>query len=132
MSIKFALQRAVLGVLLDTIGLQNMTEEDFAFVEMSGEYGSRRDKDNSDVHQDEATHIMPTAAPFPLPSAPGLDNPPQPDLTPKNTGSVDPAPMLDRGPEPQSVGDTISTEPPAEAGTDGDEPMPDYTTLGAR
>lgn len=128
MSIKFALQRAVMGALLDTIGLQSMTKEDFAFVEMSGEYGSRRDKDNSDVHEVEATHIMPQAKPFAVPPV----APPQPDLTPKNTGSVDPAPMLDRGPEPQSVGDTISTEPPAEAGTDGDGPMPDYTSLGAR
>ena len=47
MSLALSLKRAVLSVIFDTVGPMNMTEEDFAFIEMAGEYGARRDGDDT-------------------------------------------------------------------------------------
>lgn len=127
MSIRTALQRSVLGVLLDTIGLQNMTDEDFAFVEMAAEYGSRRDKDNSDFGATEVTHIMPAAA--------TLDTmkPPEPAPAPQPAPLPQPASVgLDRGPEPQTVEETLDTTAPKPAEGGSFDPPPDYERIAPK
>lgn len=127
MSIKFELQRSVMGVLLDTIGLKQMTEEDFAFVEMAGEYGSRRDKDNSDFHEGEAAHIVKTEVAEVMQQA-QPDPAPYPTQTPGTTGAaeVPQAREVDRAPEPASVEEVLDTSAPAPSPND---PPPDYETL---
>lgn len=120
MSFRNELLRGLMIVYHRNVGLDAMTDEDFAFLDMCRNYAETRGSKRSDLTIDW-------------------------DKVKPNTSTIAPAQPqpsteLDRGPEPQSFGDLIDTSAPQPAdagemprsfrdGPGSTAQMPDYETI---
>lgn len=153
-SLATELKSAVLQILVDTVGFNNLTDDDFSIVNMLGNYADNRSNmpkakeylekvladrraatgaTGPDMKRDDWARTGPVGEPGvkgPVGTVGGPTGSPEvlPTKAPADADDQAKLPLApaDRGPEPQDVGSLLDTTAPQ---IDPTDPPPDYTQL---